>query len=61
MADEKQRKIEQELEEAKLAADKYLGAQQLLEQLVQNGTLKQMPDGSVQPMFEQPPQGEHHE
>ena len=60
-ADQKIHSMEQELEEAKQAAQKFTGAQQLLEQLVEQGVLQQMPDGSVKPVFQQVNQGELHE
>ena len=60
-AEEKASNLEQALEEAKENASKYYGAQQLLEQMCEQGVLKQMPDGSVKPVFEQPNQNELHE
>ena len=60
-ADQKASDLEQALEEAKENASKYYGAQQLLEQMCEQGILKQMPDGSVKPVFEQPDPNELHE
>ena len=50
-ADQRASDLEQALEEAKESAGKYFGAQQILEQMCEQGILKQMPDGSVKPVF----------
>ena len=60
-ADQRASDLEQALEEAKESASKYLGAQQLLESMCQQGILRQMPDGSIQPVFEQPDPRQPHE
>ena len=52
-ANQKVESMEQELEGAKQTASKFAGAQQLLEQLIEQGVLQQQPDGSVRPTFEQ--------
>ena len=53
--------MQRELEEAKETSEKYLGAQQLLESLVEQGVLQQLPDGSVKPTFSQVDADQPHE
>ena len=54
-------KLQRELEEAKETASKYLGAQHALEEMMSQGHLRQMADGSVKPVIEQVSQNQFHE